>query len=102
VLEGKFAGPTVLTGRWVQLAAKSAALQTDEPVASLSNIKTHVLHPHGEAVPGDMFAKVVDAPDETATRVVIRFTSVPQDVRTFLDAAKLRPEDRVITGSLHA
>jgi hypothetical protein len=101
VLEGKFARLTVLTGRLVQLAAKGAGLQTDEPVAALSNLKMHVLHPHGEAVPGDLFAKVVGALDETATSVVIRFTSVPQDVRTFLDAAELRPEDRVITGSLH-
>jgi hypothetical protein len=61
----------------------------------------HLLHPHGEAVPGDLFVKVVGAPDETATRVVIRFTSVPQDIRTFLDAVGLRSADRVITGSLY-
>jgi hypothetical protein len=59
-------------------------------------IKMHLLHPHGEAVPGDLFVKVVGAPDETATRVVIRFTSVAQDIRTFLDAVGLRSADRVI------
>ena len=51
VLEGKFAGPMVLTGRLVKLAAKAAELHTDEPVASLSNLKLHLLHPNGEAVP---------------------------------------------------
>ena len=73
------------TGRLVKLAAKAAELQTDEPVASLSNLKMHLLHPHGEAVPGDLFAKVLGAPNETATRVVIHFTSVPQEVRIILD-----------------
>ena len=89
VLEGKFAGPTVWTGRLRKLAAKAAELQTDEPVASLSDLKMHLLHPDGEVVPGDLFAKVSGAPNATATRVVIHFTSVPQEVRTFLDAAVL-------------
>jgi adenylate cyclase len=87
VLEGKFAGPTVWTGRLVKLAAKAAELQTDEPVASFSNLKMHLLHPDGEVVPGDLFAKVLGAPNAMATRVVIHFTSVPQEVRTFLHAA---------------
>ena len=100
MLEGKFAGQTVWTGRLVKLAAKAAELQTDEPVASLSNLKMHLIHPHGEAVPGDLFAKVLGAPNETATRVVIHFTSVPQEVRTFLDTAELRYEYHVINRSL--
>jgi adenylate cyclase len=101
VLEGKFAGQTVWTGRLVKLAAKSAELQTDEPVAALSNLKLHLIHPHGEAVPGDLFAKVLGAPNAMARRVVIHFTSVPQAVRTFLDAAALRYEYQVINRSLH-
>ena len=63
------------------------------------------VYPHLNAfdmlvVLGDLFAKVVGAPDELATHVVIRFTSVPQDVRTFLDAAELRYEYQVINRSL--
>ena len=100
VLEGKFAGSMVLTGRLVKLAARAAELYTDEPVASLSNLKLHLIHPNGAAVPGELFAKVVGAPNELATHVVIRFTSVPQDVRTFLDAAELRYEYQVINRSL--
>jgi adenylate cyclase len=101
VLEGKFAGPTVLTGRLVKLAAMAAELHTNEPVVSLSNLKIHLIYPNGEAVLGDLFAKVVGTPNEMATHVVIRFTSVPQDVRTFLDAAELRYEYQVINRSLH-
>jgi adenylate cyclase len=101
VLEGKFAGPMVLTGRLVKLAARAAELHTDAPVTSLSNLKIHLIHPNGETVLGDLFAKVVGAPNELATHVVIRFTSVPQDVRTFLDAAELRYEYQVINRSLH-
>ena len=39
------------TGRLVKLAAKSAELQTDEPVAALSNLKLHLIHPQSEVVP---------------------------------------------------
>ena len=61
----------------------------------------YLIHPQGELVPGDLFAKGLGAPHETATRVVIHFTSVPQAVRTFLDAAELRYEYQVINRSLH-
>ena len=52
VLEGKFAGQTVWTGRLVKLAAKAAELQTDEPVASLSNLKLHLYTPMARRFPG--------------------------------------------------
>ena len=89
VLEGKFAGQGVLTGRLVKLGVKTAELLSDEPVASLSNLKMQLMNPNGEAVSGDLIAKVLGDPNETATRVVLHFTSVPQEVRTFLDTSAL-------------
>jgi adenylate cyclase len=95
VLEGKFAGQDVLTGRLVKLGVKTAELLSDEPVAALSNLKMQFMNPNGEAVSGDLLAKVLGDPNETATRVILRFTSVPQEVRTFLNTAALRYKDHV-------
>ena len=89
VLEGKFAGQGGLTGRLVKLSVKTAELLSDEPVASLSNLKMQLMNRNGEAVAGDLLAKVLGAPNGTSTRVVVRFTSVPQEIRTFLDTSAL-------------
>ena len=87
VLEGKFAGSTVYTGRVVKLAPKTAELHVDQPVVAFSNLKMHLLRPNGEMVPGELFAKVIDLLTEPAFQVVIRFTLIPEVARTFLDAA---------------
>jgi adenylate cyclase len=88
VLEGKFAGSTMYGGRVVKLAAKTAELHVEQPVAAFSNLKLHLLRPTGEVVPGELFAKVVDTRPEDASRVVVRFTSIPEATRTFLDTVR--------------
>ncbi len=101
VLEGKFARQEVYTGWFTKLGAKAAELHADEPVASLSNLKMQLMAPGGEAIPGDLFAKVLgEDPNETDNRAVLRFTSVPQEVRDFLDAAELRYEYHTINRSV--
>jgi len=101
VLEGKFAGQEVGTGRFVKLSAKMAELQSDKPVSALSNLKISLLRPTGEVVPGELFAKVLgDNPNAAETRVVIRFTAVPQELRAFLKQADLRYEYHVINRSV--
>jgi adenylate cyclase len=101
VLEGKFARPDVLTGRLLKLGVRTAELNTDEPVAALSNLKMTLHWPGGDPVPGELFAKVLgDDPSETATHVVLRFTSVPQETRDFLDRARRRYEYHTINRSV--
>ena len=39
-------------------------------------------------VPGELFAKVVEARPEDASRAVVRFTSIPEAARTFLDTMR--------------
>src|SRR5262249_53508052 len=85
VLEGKFAGNTMYGGRVVKLAPRTAELHVDQPVAAFSNLKLHLLRPTGEVVPGELFAKVVEARLEETSRGVVRFTSIPGTARTFLD-----------------
>lgn len=88
VLEGKFAGSTMSGGRLVKLAGKTAELHLQQPVAVFSNLKLHLLRPSGEAVPGELFAKVVGTLPEDTCRVVVRFTSIPEAAWTFLDALR--------------
>ena len=88
VLEGKFAGSTMYAGRVVKLATKTAELHVDQPVAAFSNLKLHLLRPTGEVVPGELFAKVVEALPEDTCRVVVSFTSIPEAARMFLDTVK--------------
>jgi len=57
-------------------------------VAAFSNLKLHLLCPSGEMVPGELFAKVVETLPEDAFGVVVRFTSIPETARTFLDAVR--------------
>jgi adenylate cyclase len=88
VLEGKFADRTLYGGRMVKLAPKTAELHVAQPLAVFSNLKLHLLRPTGELVPGDVFAKVVETRPEDASRVVVRFTSIPEAARTFLDTIR--------------
>jgi adenylate cyclase len=101
VLEGKFARPGMLTGRLVKLGARAAELYSDKPVAVLSNLKMTLHRPGGEPVPGELFAKVLGAaPSKRGTRVVLRFTSVSQGARDFLDRARRRYEYHTINRSV--
>jgi adenylate cyclase len=88
VLEGKFAGSTVYGARVLKLATRMAELHVDQPVAAFSNLKLYLLHPSGEVVPGELFAKVVETLPEDASRVVVSFTSLPESARTFLDTVR--------------
>src|SRR5215467_3397570 len=88
VLEGKFAGSTMYGGRVVKLATRMDELNLDQPVTAFSNLKLHLLRPTGEVVPGELFAKVVETRPEDAARAVVRFTSLPEAARMFLDTMR--------------
>ena len=77
-----------MPGGVVKLATKTAELHVDQPVAVFSNLKLHLLHPIGERVPGELFAKVVETRPAEASRVVVHFTSIPEETRTFLDTVR--------------
>ena len=100
ILEGKFAGSAMSRGRLVKLTTRTAALHLDQPVAAFSNLKLHLLQPGGEMIPGELFAKVVETCPADACGVVVRFTSIPEAARTFLDTLR-RYEYHVITRAEH-
>lgn len=84
VLEEKFAGRTVFAGHLVKLGIKNAELDTDHPLAALSNLKLQLMPELADALPDEVFAKVVGLETDPAIRVVIRFTSVPENASAFL------------------
>jgi adenylate cyclase len=101
VLAGKFAGQEVGTGRLLKLAARTAELQSDVPLAALSNLKMQLLTAAGEVVPGEVFAKVLgDDPNDTAALVMVRFTSLSQEARAFFDAAERRYAEQAMGRSV--
>jgi hypothetical protein len=72
----------------VKLATKTAELHLDQPLATFSNLKLHLLRSTGEVVPGELFVKVVETLPQAASRVVVSFTSIPEAARTFLDTLR--------------
>jgi hypothetical protein len=57
-------------------------------MAAFSDLKLYLLHPSGEVVPGELFAKVVEILPDNASRVIVRFTAIPEAARTFLDTLR--------------
>lgn len=86
VLEEKFAGRTVYTGRLVKLSPREAELHTEQPVPLLSNLKIQLMKHNDTVITGELFAKVLDDGVGHTTRALIRFTSMPREIKAFLCA----------------
>jgi CheY-like chemotaxis protein len=84
VLEEKYVGRTVFTGRLVQLSAKGGVIHSPHPVPALSNIKIWLTTRTGAELPGDLYGKVAPYPTTSETCFRVRFTSSVPHVRTFL------------------
>ncbi|MCZ6681422.1 MAG: triple tyrosine motif-containing protein, partial [Candidatus Poribacteria bacterium] len=84
VLEDKFAGRTIFTGHIVKVSAKAAEVESETPVAPLSNLRLQVLDTSGQAVKGDLYGKVVGPLKAGQDKFDLRFTSIPKEVGAFL------------------
>ena len=85
VLEGKKVSDETVEGRIVALSEKSGDMLCGEQLPALTNLKLTVLTAEGEAVEGDLYAKVVDR--EVAEDLVpVRFTSVPPTIKAFFES----------------
>jgi adenylate cyclase len=85
LLDGKHMGDTVCTGSLVKLSAKDGEVRSDHAVEPWSNIKIQLMSNHGEALPGDLYAKVMGALTEDASGFTVHFTSIPPQVATFFE-----------------
>jgi adenylate cyclase len=85
LLEGKYLGDTVFTGRLVRLSAKDGEVHSDHAVESWSNIKIQLMSNDGDELPGDLYGKVMGALAEDQPGFAVHFTSIPPRVATFFE-----------------
>lgn len=84
-LSGKDAAAQEVHGKLVAIGARDAALETRADLPPLSNVKLRFTRASGADI--EFYAKVLSSPAFDARAVLIRFTSMPSDMREYLDAA---------------
>jgi len=87
VLEEKFAGRTVHEGRLISLGESEAGIETNLPLAPLSNLKIELLAEANGNPGGEIYAKVISIAAATGAQSRIRFTSVAPDLRVWMQKA---------------
>ena len=83
VLEGEHVGRTVYQGRFITLSARGGEVRSDHPSAPWSNIKMRLMGYNGEAMPGELYAKVLRHLPENRPGFYAHFTSIPPEVAAF-------------------
>jgi adenylate cyclase len=84
VLEGKRLSEKVFTGSIVKLSVKGAEVCCAHPVSLLSNLKMQLIGRNGEAIPGDLYGKVVGNPAEHRPGFSVHFTAIPPQLMLLL------------------
>ncbi|HEY7491469.1 MAG TPA: adenylate/guanylate cyclase domain-containing protein [Candidatus Tectomicrobia bacterium] len=83
VLEGEHVGRIIYQGRFTTLSTRGGEVHADHPIAPWSNIKLRLLGHNGEAICGDLYAKVLRHLPESRPGFYVHFTSIPPDVAAF-------------------
>jgi class 3 adenylate cyclase/CheY-like chemotaxis protein len=90
VLEEKFVGRTVHTGRLASLSDSEAGLESDVSLVPLTNLKIE-LEPRPGANPGgEIYAKVIAAGTGASPQNRIRFTSLSPDLKVWVQQTTTR------------
>ena len=84
VLEEKFVGRTLHSGRLVAVSANEAEVECEFQVLLLSNLKMDLVATSDAHPGGEIYAKVVKAPSKEGGPARIRFTSVSPDLKVWL------------------
>jgi class 3 adenylate cyclase len=84
VLEEKFVGRTVFTGRLRSMSATEAGLESEQALSSLSNLKIQVETAAGGAPSGEIYAKVIGPIGAEPGVTRIRFTAVSPELKAWL------------------
>jgi class 3 adenylate cyclase len=87
VLEGKHVAKEQLEGQMVRLSQSGAEVRVAAALQPLSNIWIHLTGLNGVQIPGDLYAKVMEPSKQAADSYLICFTSVPPEVKSFLQSA---------------
>jgi adenylate cyclase len=84
VLEDKRVGSESYQALFTELSTWGGLMQSDRRLRPLSNLKLQFEPPEGLKLPGDVYAKVVDARGDDQELLYLRFTSVPPAVDAWL------------------
>jgi adenylate cyclase len=83
-IEGKAVDEKAAPGLLIALSSKGADVQAEEHVPPMTNLKLHLTGADGSEVPGDLYAKVVEAGAGAQATFSVRFTSMPPEVEVFI------------------
>jgi len=86
VLEGKHVGKKGVECFMTRLSRKCAEITLDEPVELLNNLKMNLVELDHELACKDFYGKVIGHSGEGSHSYVVRFTSVPAEVRSYFQA----------------
>ena len=90
VLEEKFAGRTVHAGRLASVSDAEAGIESELPLAALSNLKMDVEPAAGGNPGGEIYAKVTGSLPGEPPRTRIRFTSVSPELKVWVQQTAAR------------
>jgi class 3 adenylate cyclase len=84
-LSGKRIDTPESEGLLVRLSMKEAEVESRDRPDAFRNVRLRFVARDGSAIPGELYGKV-SAPRHTAKGFGLRFTSVPPEIRSFLEA----------------
>jgi class 3 adenylate cyclase len=81
IIEGKHLAGEPIEGKLVALSMGEAVVCSGKPLERLANLRLRFTGLNGVIIPGDLYAKVMGGEE---SRAVVRFTSVPEEIKSFL------------------
>jgi hypothetical protein len=84
VLEEKFVGRTVYHGSLASVSGSEAAIECEQALVPLSNLKIELEACSGANPGGEIYAKVMGSLPGAVARTRIRFTSVSPDLKAWV------------------
>ncbi len=83
IVEGKLLVGSVYTGRLTKLSPRGGALCSDHPITPWCDIKIRLLSKHGDALPGELYAKVLLPLPGSPSCCTIHFTAISPEVMAY-------------------
>ena len=81
ILDGKHVKEDDVPGTFLSLSMGEAVITSERELEKLANLRLRCTGLNGVIIPGDLYAKVIDA---SHGRYTIRFTSVPDEIKSYL------------------
>jgi hypothetical protein len=102
VLEEKFVGRTVYSGKLISVSASGAAIGSELSLAPLSNLKIEVNQVAGANPAGEIYAKVTDKAPAGSDQTCIRFTSVSPELKVWVQRIASGPAGAPVSSPARA